>query len=1039
MKPAFSAVIQRFRTTHKAFRFSTYLLIIYIVYALLLGLLAPAVIESQAPKALSELLGRPVQVGEVRINPFLLRVEINQFSIEEAQSNQVFFGFNQLKTELNFWQSVWNTTPTLDYFNVLNPRIYISRVKSDAHKLRFNFSDIPEYITSQQSTVPSSESSQDSSRDDSKILPFRAKTIHVSRGELVLNDDKTDVRLAYQGIEVQIDNLDTRAMTMSLDSSTNKEGTQLNPAANLYNVSLNGSDKSQISLDGQFQIKPLEVRGKFAVDTLQLAPLWPLSEGVIKAVLERGNLSLASHYHVKQQGDALLLNTEQGRLVLSKLRTAYQSTQRVKFDELALQDISISTQEQRVKLDSIRLDGLWVMAELHENGVDLQHLFTPNDLKESLEDGPSEQSSKQDPAPPWLLEVGGVEVVNTELNLKDELISKGVYWRLYPLDISSGKIDSTLRQPIDYSAQLGISSARGTIPAKVNGSYSVAGSVDVYNKQIESHMELSELELSQFQPYLSPYLNIELRQGRLSSKGDLVAASKGNATFNGELALDGLLIRDTILKEPLLKWTSMTIDNIRFDQQGRTLALKNIRLQEPYAKVVVAKDLTTNVATIVKASSAEQQALEQKRELTEQVDDGDNKINSDDNAYALTVDKVMFENGSAFFADYSMTPNFASGIELINGTISNLSPDPDSRAKVDIQGKIDRYAPVELKGELNPLSVPPYLDLDFSLDSAELTSVNPYSGTYAGYYIDKGQLSLKVNYRLEENHLEGTNHVVVDQLTLGKKVESEQATSLPVTLAVGLLKDNNGVIDLGFDVAGDVDSPEFSFGAAIVKVLSNIITKAVTAPFSLLADLMGSDEELDYVLFSAGTEQLDDDGEKRLSILAKALETRPSLVVSVEGSVLAVEDSYAMAEIQLKQKLLQTSGMKSLPEELSASRVPQHGALPQALESLYKIEVSPSLEQEKNQAKQKVMAQTQSDTPDPQQIATAYYISLYNQLISAQEVTEDDLGALAHNRAKSVKNYLVQQKLAPSRVYILDSKTELKTEQRHALLTIDAK
>ena len=130
---------------------------------------------------------------------------------------------------------------------------------------------------------------------------------------------------------------------------------------------------------------------------------------------------------------------------------------------------------------------------------------------------------------------------------------------------------------------------------------------------------------------------------------------------------------------------------------------------------------------------------------------------------------------------------------------------------MDLKGKIDKYAPVTLQGEINPLLQKPYLDLDLVFKSVELTTVNPYSGTYAGHYIDKGQLSLALNYQLQDNQLIGKNHLVIDQLQLGKPSESDLATSLPISLAIAILQDRNGVIDLGLEVSGDVDNPDFSF------------------------------------------------------------------------------------------------------------------------------------------------------------------------------------------------------------------------------------
>ena len=127
--------------------------------------------------------------------------------------------------------------------------------------------------------------------------------------------------------------------------------------------------------------------------------------------------------------------------------------------------------------------------------------------------------------------------------------------------------------------------------------------------------------------------------------------------------------------------------------------------------------------------------------------------------------------------------------------------------------------------------------------------------------------------------LEGKNRVVIDQLTLGKKSNSEQVLSLPLGLAIALLEDRNGVIDLGLDVSGDIDSPDFS--SAPLSQCYWQYYKAVL-PFRYLRTGC-SDDELDNVEF--GFEAFAQCGRsKKLNTLAKALK-RPGLgLISVPST-----------------------------------------------------------------------------------------------------------------------------------------------------------
>jgi len=197
---------------------------------------------------------------------------------------------------------------------------------------------------------------------------------------------------------------------------------------------------------------------------------------------------------------------------------------------------------------------------------------------------------------------------------------------------------------------------------------------------------------------------------------------------------------------------------------------------------MITEDKRTNIGELIRAEPLGDNSAAQSQTKQSQANEAPQQTaakekntakTAADKAFKLDIGSIAIKSGSAYFADNSLTPNFASGIEGLEGKISHLSSTPGTKASVDIKGKIDKYAPVTLRGEVNPLLEKPYLDLDLVFKSVELTSVNPYSGTYAGYYIDKGQLSLALNYQLEDNQLKGDNHLVIDQLKLGKPSDSD--------------------------------------------------------------------------------------------------------------------------------------------------------------------------------------------------------------------------------------------------------------------------
>jgi hypothetical protein len=229
------------------------------------------------------------------------------------------------------------------------------------------------------------------------------------------------------------------------------------------------------------------------------------------------------------------------------------------------------------------------------------------------------------------------------------------------------------------------------------------------------------------------------------------------------------------------------------------------------------------------------------------------------------------EAGRLDFADLSIHAHFSAGILDLEGSILGLSSNPSSRAKVDLRGEVDQFSPVSINGEVNVLSAALYTDLTMSFKNIELSIFNPYSGRWAGYDIAKGKLTTDMHYKVVDRKLDAEHHIVIDQLEFGEKTASKDAVSLPVKLAVALLKDRNGVIDLPLPVTGSLDDPKFRLGPIIWKVLLNILEKAVTAPFALLGSLFGSGPDLQFIDFQPGSSDLPPAESDKVKALVKAL------------------------------------------------------------------------------------------------------------------------------------------------------------------------
>jgi hypothetical protein len=244
-------------------------------------------------------------------------------------------------------------------------------------------------------------------------------------------------------------------------------------------------------------------------------------------------------------------------------------------------------------------------------------------------------------------------------------------------------------------------------------------------------------------------------------------------------------------------------------------------------------------------------------------------------------------------------------VEGAIGPFGTANPKP---ATVALRGTAQDTAPVTLSGTVNPLVSPPQLDLQGKMTDLQLAPLSPYSGRYAGYNIKRGLLSMNVHYAIAPGgRLTADNQLILNQLTFGSRVNSPDATKLPVLLAVDLLKDRNGNIDLNIPISGSLNDPEFSLGAVIAKAVVHLLARAITAPFTLLGHLLGggvSAEQLSHVAFLPGTATLKPADEPKLADIARALKAKSELILTITGEVDPAGERDAYREARLNAQMV---------------------------------------------------------------------------------------------------------------------------------------
>ena len=456
----------------------------------------------------------------------------------------------------------------------------------------------------------------------------------------------------------------------------------------------------------------------------------------------------------------------------------------------------------------------------------------------------------------------------------------GPLLNLKDITVSLENVDG--KSPMTFDAALAV--AEG-------GRLRAAGTLAPQGPSLEAQIQVADLALTSFQPYVDQALSARLTSGAFSLKGALRHGGKpggAQTAFQGGFKLDDLRLVETGGSDTLVGWKSVQTDQLTLELEPNRLEIGDLKVVRPVGKFIIAKDRSINLVKVVKVDKGA------KKEAAPPAE-----------PFPYRVRRVLVSEGKVDFADYSLITPFGTRIHELKGVVAGVSSVRNTRAQVKLDGRVDDYGTAKIDGELNTSDPKAFTNIGVAFRNVEMSRLSPYSGEFAGRKIESGKLTVDLKYRIDRSQLAGDNRLVVERLTLGEKVQSPEAADLPLDLAVALLSDSNGVIDLGLPVSGNLDSPEFSYGALIWKAFTNLLTKIVTSPFRALGALLpgGGEDGFDAVAFEPGRPDLPPPEREKLAHLAGALQKRPQLTLSVQGRYAPEADRAELQALAVRRAL----------------------------------------------------------------------------------------------------------------------------------------
>ncbi|MFC1857584.1 DUF748 domain-containing protein, partial [Thermodesulfobacteriota bacterium] len=546
------------------------------------------------------------------------------------------------------------------------------------------------------------------------------------------------------------------------------------------------------------------------------------------------------------------------------------------------------------------------------------------------------------------------------------------------------------------------------------GKLAIQGPITVQPMTANLEIRLEQLDVSSIQPYFSEKVKLIVTDGRFSAEGDVDVALKEDSSptfrYQGKVWVSSFASVDKKEVNDFVKWESLYLSGVDIGLNPTKILIDEVALNGYYNQLTINPDGSININTILALGKADAEAQPDK-EGKEEIKETKTELPE------IRINTVNLQGGTIKFSDKLNKPNFETDLLQLGGRISGLSSDKEARADVFLKGVKDDSSPLEIKGKINPFGENLFADVKLSFRDIELSPFSPYSGKYLGYILEKGKLHLDLEYKVVGSQLQAKNIAYLDQLTLGDKVDSPEATSLPIKLGIALLKDRDDRIVLDLPVTGDLDDPEFSVGGIVLKMVMNMFAKIVTAPFAALGAMFGGGEELSYIEFETGSFDIDASAGEKLDTLAKALYDRPALDLEIQGEVNPEKDLEALRTLRFNN-LVKAEKLKEMVKQgQDAPSVDQIELVPDEYEVYVK------------------MAYEAAEFPKPRdaegRIKKLPPSEMEKLLITSIEITNDDLRLLAYDRASNAKEYIHETgQIGSERMFIVEPQLAAAADEK---------
>lgn len=957
-----------------------------LAYALLGFLLLPWLVGTQLQKILQERLSVDSEVESIYFNPFSFYFEIEQLSLSDSEQGDLTTLGN---LQLNFQASrLFLLKLQFAEIQIADLDIYYARNSTEDDSI----SRLAERWAR---TAAEVAEAQPESSGGGELVPLEILSLSLSNISTHIVDrvPTTEFSTSLSLAQAQIDNFSTLP-----DRSGNNT------------LTINFEEDALLSWSGGFSVNPLDFQGEITLENFSLLPVSRYLQDTLPFQLDTGHINLSFAYDIDLSQAEPVVVVDGIAFSLNDL-AATQVGEDAVFIELssvALNDGQVLLPENRAELGTLSLREISINATRDESGlINFQEMI--DTLAPSSEAATEEPAAATDTSIPWFVSLESLSIEDNRVGFSDDSLALP-FATAMTLNASLVEIDNQTASRFPLTSTISLDSG---------GEIELTGQLQAFPAfEFESALSLNSIEIAAAQAYISEFSYLDIQSGNLDLTADLAVNPNEAFSFRGGLALQDIEISDQQLSERIFSMSSLGIDMMALSLSENSIDISEVTLEDFFARVLINEDGSSNIGRSIKPSDESVAPQEQANTET-----------TESSGLAITVGRLSLENASANFTDRNLPLPFDANIQNLAGSVQGFASNSSQATDIKLEGQVDEFGLVLIDSSLNPFNFTQQSQIDVNFSNIDMPSMTPYVIKFAGREIAEGKVDVGLSYTLAEGQLSANNQIVLNSLLLGERVEQADAMDLPLDLAIALLKDGNGVIDLEVPITGDVNDPEFNFGPAIRRAITNILTNIVAAPFRLLGNLVGggADEgSLEQIRFLPGRFDVAAPEQEILLQLSEALKQRPQLLLEIPA-VTATADKAVLQTQAVDGKIealleAQPEGEESLTTRRLA-----------AIESLYSESGLPSTLDEIRLLNTSSPEIASNDaTEDAQQAVgkldtLAYIADLRNRLIAEQDMSAAEIDALGSARRDAVVEFLTMNG-AISSARLLESESVISDE-----------